>query len=325
MKTYIDINAPIYVAGHTGLVGSALMRRLQKAGHTRIITASLSQLDLRNQAAVERFMKEYQPAYVFIAAATVGGIFANATLPATFLYDNLMIAANLIHAAAAVNVQKLLFLGSSCIYPKVCEQPIKPSALMTGPLEPTNASYALAKITGIGLCQAYAQQYSCNFISAMPTNLYGPGDTFDLQKSHVIPALIKKIYQAYIEDAPSVTLWGTGTPRREFLFVDDCADALFFLMNEYESTEPINVGTGIDCTITEVAELIAETIGYTGSFIYDTSKPDGTPRKVLDVSAIQTLGWHAKTSLKDGLAQTIDWYRAQQAQRGTVHQELRCN
>jgi GDP-L-fucose synthase len=320
----MDIHAPIYVAGHTGLVGSALMRRLRKAGCTRLITAPFEELDLRNQAAVERFMQFHQPAYVFVAAATVGGILANATLPATFLYDNVMIATNLIHAAAHANVQKLLFLGSSCIYPRACEQPIKPTALMTGPLEPTNAPYALAKITGIGLCQAYSQQYGCNFISAMPTNLYGPDDTFDLHKSHVIPALIKKIYHAHKENIPTVTLWGSGTPRREFLFVDDCADALYYLMHHYNSPEPINVGTGIDCTIQEVAELIAECIGYTGTFIYDASKPDGTPRKVLDVSQLTTLGWQSPTALKDGLKRTIEWYAAQNAVLTEKNKEFAC-
>lgn len=300
--------AKIYVAGHTGLVGSALMNELTKQGYTNVITKTAQELDLRNQTAVNKFFKQECPQFVFLAAAKVGGIHANNTFRAEFMYDNLMIEANIIHAAHMHQVQKLLFLGSSCIYPRMSPQPIKEEYLLTGPLEPTNESYALAKIAGIKLCQSYRHQYGSNFISCMPTNLYGPRDNFDLQSSHVLPALIAKIYNAHINNEPSVSIWGTGKPRREFLFVEDLAQALIFLMNNYNDEIPINVGTGIDCSILELAHEIQCAIGYQGSLTFDSTKPDGTPRKLLDVQRINNLGWSAKTTLSQGIHKTIEWY-----------------
>lgn len=304
----MQVNSRIYVAGHQGLVGSALMRALQQHGFTNLITRPFTELDLRNQQATEQFFAQEKPEYVFLAAARVGGIKANNDYPAQFLYDNLLIESNVIHAAYQYGVKKLLFLGSSCIYPRECPQPIKEEYLLTGPLEPTNEWYAIAKIAGLKLCQAYNKQYGTNFISCMPTNLYGPGDNFDLQTSHVIPALIAKIVTAHETQQPAVPIWGTGKALREFLYVDDLAQALVFLMRNYQENRWINVGTGKDCTIAELAYLIAEIVGYQGQLAFDITKPDGTPRKVLDVSLITSLGWQAETSLRGGLEKTIAWY-----------------
>lgn len=306
----MEKNAKIYVAGHQGLVGSALMRALHEAGYANLITRTFSELDLRNQAAVTTFFAEERPEYVFLAAARVGGIVANATYPVDFLYDNLMIEANVIHAAHAFNVKKLLYLGSSCIYPRECPQPIKEEYLLTGPLEPTNEWYAIAKIAGLKLCQAYNKQYGTRFIMAMPTNLYGPGDTFHDTNSHVIPALMSRMYQAKLHNEPTVTVWGSGNVRREFLYVDDLAQALLVLMDRYDGAEWINVGTGQDCTIKEIAYAIQKAVEYKGELVFDASKPDGTPRKVLDVTRITSLGWHAKISLQDGLDRTMVSFRS---------------
>lgn len=300
----------IYVAGHQGLLGSALVRSLEEQGYTNLITADYISLDLRNQSAVNNFFSAQKPQYVFLAAAKVGGIKANNARPAEFIYDNLMIQTNIIHAAYKNNVQKLLFLGSSCIYPRICSQPIQEDALLTGPLEPTNKAYAIAKIAGITLCQSYSRQYATNFITCMPTNLYGPHDTFDAEKSHVIPALITKIHTAHMMQQKTVTLWGTGRFRREFMYVDDCAQSLIFLMNEYHDTSsPINVGTGIDITISELAVIIKEIIGYQGVLVFDPAEPEGTPQKLLNVERLKNLGWKAKISLADGLKKTYHWYK----------------
>jgi GDP-L-fucose synthase len=301
-------DAKIYVAGHRGLVGSALMRRLESLGHTNLITRSSNELDLRNQVAVEAFFKDEKPEYVFLAAAKVGGILANATYPAQFLYDNLMIAANVIEGSYRHDVKKLLNLGSSCIYPKFAEQPIREDSLLTGQLEYSNRAYAIAKIAAIELCDKYREQYGCDFISAMPTNLYGPGDNFDIKNSHVLPALIRKFLEAKDKRAPSVEIWGTGTPRREFLYVDDMADACLYLMNHFSEPGPLNVGTGEDLSIAELARLIMKIVDYQGELIFDTSKPDGTPRKLLDVSRLGKAGWKAKTSLEEGITRTVTWY-----------------
>lgn len=300
----------IYVAGHTGLVGSALVRALRACNYTNIITRTSAQLDLRNQQAVNDFFATERPEYVFLAAAKVGGIHANNTLRAEFIYDNIMIEANIIHAAYRYGVQKLLFLGSSCIYPRNCPQPIKEEYLLTGPLELTNEPYALAKIAGLKMCESYNCQYGTNFIACMPTNLYGPYDNFDLVSSHVLPALIARMQQAKINGDKQVVVWGSGTPRREFLFVDDLALALIFLMNHYNGNLPVNIGTGQDVTIAELALLIKDAVGFTGELIFDSSKPDGTPRKLLDVSCINNLGWCAQTTLRDGIAHTVAWYTA---------------
>ncbi|MGB5948146.1 MAG: GDP-L-fucose synthase [Parvibaculum sp.] len=297
----------VYVAGHRGMVGSALMRRLASEG-CEIVTVGREAVDLRRQEQVEAWMMDERPQTVFVPAATVGGILANDTRPAEFLYDNLMIEANIIHSAWSAGVEKLLFLGSSCIYPKFAPQPLQESALLTGPLEPTNEWYAIAKIAGVKLCQAYRRQYGCDFISAMPTNLYGVGDNFDLQSSHVMPALMAKMHRAKLDRAASVTIWGTGTPRREFLHVDDCADALVFLMKTYSSEEHINVGVGEDISIRELAELVRRIVGFEGEIVTDTSKPDGTPRKLMDVSRLTRLGWRARTGLEEGIAQVYRWY-----------------
>jgi GDP-L-fucose synthase len=299
----------IYLAGHLGLVGSACMRLLQAQGFSTIITRALKELDLRRQEEVEHFFAKEQPAYVLIAAARVGGIYANATSPADFLYDNLMIATNIIHAAYKAKVKKLLFLGSSCAYPRDCAQPIKEKYLLTGPLEATNEGYALAKIAGIKLCQMYKQQYGANFISCMPTNLYGPGDLFDESNSHVVPALITKMIRACQEKASHVILWGTGTPRRDLLFVDDCAEALIFLLQHYQEDDAINIGSGLDYSIAEIAAIIQELVGFKGTLIFDEKRPDGTPRKILDIDCLMTYGWKAKTPLHDGLRRTIEWYK----------------
>ncbi len=300
-------DAHIYVAGR-GLVGSALVRSLKQKRYTRIINPSSIELDLRRQDAVEKFFNDYKPEYVFLAAAKVGGIGANWNYPAEFIYDNLIIEANVIHAAYKYGVKKLLFLGSSCIYPRECAQPIGEEYLLTGPLEITNKPYALAKIAGIELCQAYNRQYNTHFITCMPTNLYGPYDTFDAHRSHVIPALIAKIYQAHRTGAQEVVLWGTGTPRREFLYVEDLAEAALFLMNTYNGQEIVNVGMGTDITIYELALLIKNLIGYTGNLVFDTRQPDGTPRKLLSVEKIHQLGWRATTPLEEGLKKTITWF-----------------
>ena len=298
----------LWVAGHTGMVGSALVRRLSRED-CELVTVDHAALDLTRQADVEAWMAEASPDVVVIAAARVGGILANDTYPADFIYDNLMIEANVIRAAHAIGVAKLLLLGSSCIYPKLAPQPIPESALLTGPLEPTNEWYALAKIAGIKLCQAYRRQHGRDFISAMPTNLYGPGDNFDLETSHAVAALIVKAHTARVSGARSLEVWGTGKPRREFLYVDDLADALVHLLEVYSGDEAVNVGCGEDVTITELARLVCEVVGFEGELAFDTAKPDGTPRKLLDVSRLTALGWTAKTSLSDGLALTYDWYR----------------
>lgn len=298
----------IYVAGHQGLVGSALMRALSRHGYHHLVTRSFSELDLRNQNAVQQFFAQERPEFVFLAAAKVGGIQANSSYPAQFMYDNLMIQGIVMHAAHLYGVKKLLFLGSSCVYPRVCAQPIKEDYLLTGPLEPTNEAYAVAKIAGLKMCQSYKREYGSNFIAAMPTNLYGPNDTFDERNSHVIPALLHKFHQAKVEGRDRVTVWGSGLPRREFLYVDDLADALFFLMKNYDDEALINVGVGSDVTIAELALLMKKVVGFKGSLVFDTTKPDGTPQKLLDVTKLQTLGWRARTSLEEGLVKTYDWY-----------------
>jgi GDP-L-fucose synthase len=305
----------VWVAGHRGMVGAALTRRLQSERCT-LLEVGRGELDLREQAGVRAWMARERPQAVFVAAATVGGIHANATRPAEFLYDNLMIEANIVHAAHEVGVEKLLFLGSSCIYPKLADQPIVEAALLTGPLEPTNEWYAIAKIAGIKLAQAYRRQHGRNFISAMPTNLYGPNDNFDLASSHVLPALIRKMHEAKVAGSESVTLWGTGKPRREFLHVDDLADALVHLMKVYDHEEHVNVGVGEDVSIAELATICARVVGFGGRFVYDTSKPDGTPRKLLDVSRLASLGWRASISLEAGIASTYRWFLDNDTARG---------
>jgi GDP-L-fucose synthase len=289
------------VAGHTGLVGSAIVRKLREQGYRHIITRTSQECDLTNQALTNRLFEQEKPEFVFLAAAKVGGIQANHTYPADFIYINLAIETNVIKAAHDQRVKKLLFLGSSCIYPKECPQPIKEEYLLTGPLEPTNEAYAIAKIAGLKMCQFFRKQYGNNFISAMPTNLYGPNDNYDLETSHVLPALIRKFHEAKVSNSPFVELWGTGTPRREFLYVDDLADALIFLMKNYEDDEHINVGTGEDISILELAEMIKEIVGFRGEITFDRSKPDGTMRKLLDVSKISRLGWKKRITLKDGI------------------------
>lgn len=300
----------IYVAGHRGMVGSALVRKLQALGYTNIVTRSSAELDLRNQAAVQSFFKEEQPAFVFMAAAKVGGIHANNTFRADFIYDNLMMEANVIHAAYQYQVEKLLFLGSSCIYPKLAPQPLKEAYLLDGQLEATNEPYAIAKIAGIKLCEAYRAQYACNFISAMPTNLYGPNDNYDLQNAHVLPALIRKFHEAKMQQAPEVVLWGTGKPMREFLHVDDLAAACYFLMQDYNEAEFVNIGTGVDITIAALAQLIKEIVGYEGNIVNDTTKPDGTPRKLMDVSKMKALGWSAQIDLESGIRSVYEAYKS---------------
>jgi len=304
----MDKNAKIYVAGSRGLVGSAIIRKLKALGYLYTIEKTSAELDLRCQVAVDKFFKQQQPQYVFLAAAKVGGIFANSTYPAEFIYDNLTIETNIIQAAHKYKVKKILFLGSSCIYPKCAPQPLKEEYLLTGALEETNEAYAIAKIAGIKMCQAYQRQYGDNFISVMPTNLYGINDNFDLQNSHVMPALIRKIHEAKLAGEAKVTVWGSGTPRREFLYVDDLADACCFLMNYYNESDIINIGTGQDVTICELVTLIAEIIGYYGKINYDRTKPDGTPVKRLDVNKLRSLGWSANTSLRSGIEKTYEWY-----------------
>jgi len=307
----IDPRSPVYVAGHRGLVGSAIWRRLEAAGFSQLIGATSAELDLRDRSATFAFLTEHRPAVVIDAAARVGGILANRDHPTEFLSDNLRIQVNLMDACLEVRTPRLLFLGSSCIYPKYAEQPIRESSLLTGELEPTNDAYAIAKIAGIMQVQAVRRQYGLNWISAMPTNLYGPNDNFDLTSSHVLPALIRRFHDAKAEGAGEVVLWGTGTPRREFLHVDDLADACLFLLEHYDDPAPINVGVGADVTIRELAELVARAVGYTGAIGNDPSKPDGTPRKLLDVSRLQALGWKPAIELADGVASTYGWYLAQ--------------
>ena len=297
----------VWVAGHRGMAGSAIVRRLANEACS-ILTADREQVDLRNQAAVESWMASTRPQAVFLAAAKVGGILANATRPAEFIYDNLAILTNVVHAAWKTGVEKLLFLGSSCIYPRMAPQPMPEEAVLTGPLETTNEWYAVAKIAGIKLCQAYRRQYACDFIAAMPTNLYGPGDNYDLQEGHAAAALQVKIHRAKTLGEPTVELWGTGTPKREFLFVDDMADALVFMMQNYSDEPHLNVGTGRETAIVDLAALIAKIADYRGEFVYDPSKPDGTPRKVMDVSKLAALGWRAKTSLEEGFERAYRWY-----------------
>ena len=313
----MDLNAKIYVAGHQGMVGSAIVRRLQAEGVCNLLLRTRQELDLTRQADVEAFFAAERPDYVFLAAAKVGGIQANNTYPAGFIRDNLAIQTNVIHGAYANGCRKLLFLGSSCIYPRDCSQPIKEEYLLTGQLETTNKAYAIAKIAGIQMCQAYRQQYGFDAICAMPTNLYGPGDNFDLETSHVLPALIRKFHEAAHNGSPNVTLWGTGTPRREFLHVDDLADAVLFLMRGYSEADIINVGSGADVSIHELAEMIADLAGYRGAVDFDYGKPDGTPRKLLDVSRLQSSGWQPKVSLNEGIAKTLDWY-AQHARASEI-------
>jgi len=301
-------DALIYVAGHTGLVGSAIVRRLEADGYANIITRTIDELNLLDQQAVESFFASERPEYVFLAAAKVGGILANKTKKADFIYENLQIQNNIIHSAWKNGVTKLLFLGSSCIYPKLCPQPIKEEYLLTGSLEDTNDAYALAKIAGIKMCQSYNAQYGTNFISVMPTNLYGPNDNFDLESSHVLPAMIRKFHEAKVAGAPQVTLWGTGTPRREFLHVDDLAAAVVYLMQQHDGSDIVNIGTGEDVTIKELAELIKKEVGYEGEIVWDATKPDGTPRKWLDVSRLHSLGWKHGISLREGIHGTYAWF-----------------
>jgi GDP-L-fucose synthase len=304
----LDRNAAIFVAGHRGLVGSALLRRLEGAGYHHLLTATRQQLDLRDQAAVNYWFRANRPEYVFLVAGTVGGILANSTRPAEFLYDNMMIHATVVHAAHLYDVRRLLYLGSSCIYPRECEQPMNEEALLTGRLEPTNEAYAVAKIAGIKLCQAYRKQYNCDFISAMPTNLYGPNDNFDLTSSHVLPALIRKFHDAKMAGASEVVVWGSGTPRREFLHVDDLADACVFLMDHYQDAEHINIGTGEDLSIRELAEIVGKIVYPDSRLVFDASKPDGTPRKLLNVNRLHSLGWRHRIELDEGIAATYDWF-----------------
>lgn len=308
MTGTLDRLARIYVAGHTGLVGSAIVRRLRSAGYENLLLASRQQLDLRDQAAVNGWFRSNRPEYVFLAAGTVGGILANSTRPAEFLYDNMMIHGTAVHAAHLCGVKRLLYLGSSCIYPRECPQPMKEEYLLSGPLEPTNEPYALAKIAGIKLCASYRRQYGCDFIAAMPTNLYGPHDNFDLDSSHVVPALIRKFHEARVENRAEVVIWGTGTARREFLHVDDLADACLFLMERYDEMGHINVGTGEDLSIRELAHLIGDLVYPGARLVFDPGKPDGMPRKLLDVSRLHDLGWRHAIALGEGIAATYEWF-----------------
>jgi GDP-L-fucose synthase len=297
----MNLEAPVYIAGHRGMVGSAILRRMQKAGHKNFILRSSSELDLRDQAAVAAFFAEEKPTYVILAAAKVGGILANNTYRADFIYDNLMIESNVIHQSYVNGVEKLLFLGSSCIYPKLAPQPLKEDSLLTGLLEETNEPYAVAKIAGIKMCDAYRSQYGANFISAMPTNLYGPNDNYDLKGSHVLPALLRKFHEAKINGTPAVEIWGTGTPRREFLYADDLADACYFLLQNFNESGFVNVGTGEDVTIAELAQLVKSIVGYEGELRFNAEYPDGTPRKLMDVSKLTSLGWKYSTKLEEGV------------------------
>jgi GDP-L-fucose synthase len=305
----MDSRSRIFVAGHRGLAGSSIVRALGRAGYNNLLLAGRDVLDLRLQRSVDEYFRDNRPEFVILAAAKVGGILANSAHPAEFIYDNLAIQTNVIDSAWRHGVRKLLFLGSSCIYPRLCPQPIREEYLLTGELEPTNDAYAVAKIAGIKMCQAYSRQYGFNAISLMPTNLYGPGDNFDLQNSHVLPALLRKFLEAAEAGAPKVVVWGSGAPRREFLHVDDLAHAALFLMLHYDEPEPVNVGTGEDITIAELAALISRLTGYRGELAFDVSRPDGTPRKLLDVSRIHALGWKASIPLERGIMDTLSWYR----------------
>ena len=305
----MEKQSKIYVAGHRGLVGSAIVRNLKEKGYTNIIGKTHSELDLKDQKAVRKFFEEEKPEYVFLAAAKVGGINANNTYPADFIYENLEIQNNVIKASLDYKVKKLLFLGSSCIYPKLSPQPIKEEYLLSGYLEPTNEAYALAKISGLKMCQFFKRQYGVNFISCMPTNLYGPNDNFDLNSSHVMPALIRKFHEAKVNNDAFVEVWGTGKPLREFLHVDDMADGCVFLMENYDGEEHVNIGTGKEVSIRELAELIKEVVGFEGELKFNTDKPDGTPRKLLDVSKLEGLGWKYKVELKDGIKSAYEWFR----------------
>lgn len=298
----------IYVAGHTGLVGTSVIKKLKEEGHNNLIYRTSAELDLRRQKPVEKFFGSERPDYVIMAAAKVGGIKANFEKPAEFIYDNLMIQSNIIHSAFKNKVKKLLFLGSSCIYPRLAHQPVKEEFILNGKLEPTNEAYAVAKISGLKMCQYYNKQYNTNFITVMPTNLYGPNDNFNIETSHVIPALIRKFYTAKVKNAGEVVVWGTGSPRREFLYIDDLADAVVFLMNNYSENDIINVGTGKDISILELAHILKEISGFGGDIRFDETKPDGTPRKLLDIKRISNMGWHAKTKLMDGLKHTYEWF-----------------
>jgi GDP-L-fucose synthase len=304
----MEKGAKIYIAGHRGLVGSAILRRLEAKGHENFLLRTHKELDLEVQRDVWDFFERERPEYVFLAAARVGGIMANNTYPADFIYNNLLIQVNIVKASHMYGVKKLLFLGSSCIYPKFCPQPMKEEYLLSGPLEPTNEPYAVAKIAGIKLCQSYNRQYGTDYISVMPTNLYGPNDNFDLSSSHVLPAMIRKFDDAKADAAPHVTLWGSGGPYREFLHVDDLADACVFLMGRYDGSDIINIGTGEDITIRELAEMVKEIVGYRGGIVWDSSKPDGTPKKQLDVSRLKALGWTPKVGLEEGIRTTYEWY-----------------
>jgi len=304
----ITSSSRIYVAGHTGLVGSAVLRRLEREGFSNVLTATREQLDLRDQAAVNYWFRANRPEYVFLVAGTVGGILANSTRPAEFIYDNMMIHATVVHAAHLFPVKRLLYLGSSCIYPRDCPQPMKEEHLLSGTLEPTNEPYAIAKIAGIKLCQAYRKQYGCDFISAMPTNLYGPNDNFDLASSHVLPALIRKFHDAKAEGRTEIPIWGSGSPRREFLHVDDLADACLFLMRRYDAADHVNVGTGEDLTIRELAEMVRDIVHPGATLAFDASKPDGTPKKLLDVSRLHALGWRHRIGLREGIESSYRWF-----------------
>lgn len=314
----MEKNSKIYVAGNGGLVGSAIVRELQKNGYNNLVLKTRAELDLTRQDLVENFFKKEKPEYVFLAAAKVGGILANDKYSADFIRDNLMIQTNVIISSHSNKVKKLLFLGSSCVYPKNAPQPIKEEYLLTSELESTNRAYAIAKIAGIIMCQAYNKQYGDNFISVMPTNLYGEGDNFDLETSHVLSALIRKFDDAKKNNAKEVVLWGTGTPKREFLYVDDLARACVFLMNEYNDPEIINIGTGTDLSILELANVVKETVGYDGNIVWDSTKPDGTPRKLLDISKLKTLGWSPEISLADGIKKTYDWYKNNPSSRAKL-------
>ena len=309
----MNLDSKIYVAGHRGLVGAAIVRKLRQEGFSNLVTQTSRELDLREQGAVREFFERERPQYVFLAAAKVGGILANNTWPADFLYQNLMIEANVIESARLFGVKKLLFLGSTCIYPRMAPQPLKEEYLLTGPLEATNEWYAVAKIAGIKLCQACQRQYRAKFISAMPTNLYGPEDNFDLESSHVMPALLRKFHEAKIRREPSVTVWGTGKPLREFLHVDDCAAACLFLMQHYDGEEIVNIGVGEDLSIAELAEMVSKVVGFSGKIVYDADKPDGTPRKLVDVSRINGLGWRAGIPLEAGIRMTYEWFLENEA------------
>jgi GDP-L-fucose synthase len=314
----MDMHAKIYVAGHRGLVGSAIVRALQERGHDNIVVRTHAELDLLSQSAVAEFFAAEKPEYVFLAAAKVGGILANNTYPADFIYQNLQIQNNIIHQSYVHGVKKLLFLGSSCIYPKLCPQPMKEEYLLTGHIEPTNEPYAIAKIAGIKMCQSYNRQYGTNFIAVMPTNLYGVGDNFDLQNSHVLPALIRKFHEAKVQGGETVTMWGTGTPRREFLYVDDMADGCLFLMDQFNPTKEqnesgdvfVNLGTGHDIAIRELGELVRDIIGFQGDIVWDTTKPDGTPQKLQDVTKMHELGWRHTIAIREGIEKTYSWYQS---------------